>query len=73
MLAKFINQIKYSKDDPNSYEIKIQPSNDIDYNSNPDAYLLTSSMQIKNDLFPKIYQSINEVKEILQLDDIYNF
>ena len=30
-------------------------------------------MQIKNDLFPKIYQSINEVKEILQLDDIYNF
>ena len=73
MLAKFINQIKYSKDDPNSYEIKIQPSNDIDYNSNPDAYLLTSSMQIKNDLFPKIYQSINEVKEILQLDDIYNY
>lgn len=73
MLANFINNIKYSKDDPKSYEIKIQPSNDVDYNSNPDAYLLTSSMQIKNDLFPKIYQSINEVKEILQLDDIYNF
>jgi len=73
MLANFINNIKYSKDDPKSYEIKIQPSNDVDYNSNPDAYLLTSSMQIKNDLFPKIYQSINEVKEILQLDDMYNF
>ena len=73
MLTKFINTIKYSKDDPKNYEVKIQPSNDIDYNSNPDAYLLTNSMQIKNDLFPKIYQSINEVKEILQLDDIYNF
>ena len=73
MLVNFINTIKYSKDDPKSYEIKIQPSNDVDYNSNPDAYLLTSSMQIKNDLFPKIYQSISEVKEILQLDDIYNF
>ena len=69
MLVNFINTIKYSKDDPKSYEIKIQPSNDVDYNSNPDAYLLTSSMQIKNDLFPKIYQSISEVKEILQLDD----
>ena len=73
MLTKFINTIKYSKDDPMNYDIKIEPSNDIDYNSNPDAYLLTTSMQIKNDLFPKIYQSINEVKEILQLDDIYNF
>jgi len=73
MLTNFINNIKYSKDDPKNYEIKIQPNNDVDYNSNPDAYLLTSSMQIKNDLFPKIYQSINEVKEILQLDDIYNF
>jgi len=73
MLTNFINTIKYSKDDPMNYDIKIEPSNDIDYNSNPDAYLLTTSMQIKNDLFPKIYQSINEVKEILQLDDIYNF
>jgi len=73
MLKNFINNIKYSKDDPKNYEIKIQPNNEVDYNSNPDAYLLTSSMQIKNDLFPKIYQSINEVKEILQLEDIYNF
>ena len=46
MLTNFINNIKYSKDDPKNYEIKIQPNSDVDYNSNPDAYLLTSSMQI---------------------------
>lgn len=73
MLNSFIKNIKYSKDNPKDYDILLQPQNELDYNSNTDAYLLSSSLQIKNDLFPKIYQSINEVKEILKLDDIYNF
>ena len=30
-------------------------------------------MQIKNDLFPKIHESISNVKDKLKLNDIYNF
>ena len=69
----FIEDFKYSKDSPKDYDILIEPQNEVDYSSSMDAYLLSSSIQIKNDLFPKIYQSINEVKEILQLEDFYNF
>tara|TARA_Y100000768_G_C23968279_1_gene679063 strand:+ start:223 stop:423 length:201 start_codon:yes stop_codon:yes gene_type:complete len=62
MLDHF-KKIKYSKDDPKEFDIRINPHNEIDYSSNMDAYLLSSSIQIKNDLFPKIYQSIQDVKK----------
>lgn len=73
MLSNFINDIKYSRDNPKDYDVLVQPQNEIDYNSNLDAYLLSSSLQIQNDLFPKIYESIQEVKNILKIDDNYNF
>ena len=73
MLNNFINDIKYSRDNPKDYDVLVQPQNEIDYNSNQDAYLLSSSLQIQNDLFPKIYEAIQDVKKILQIDDNYNF
>ena len=72
MLDRF-EKIKYSKDDPKEFDIRINPQNEIDYSSNMDAYLLSSSIQIKNDLFPKIYQSIQDVKKKIEFEDIYNF
>ncbi len=73
MLNNIIQDIQYSKDNADQYGIKIDPQKENDSNSNLDAYLLSSALQIKNDLFPKIYQSISNVKDKLSLKDIYNF
>ena len=64
MLNNIIQDIQYSKDNADQYGIKIDPQKETDSNSNLDAYLLSSALQIKNDLFPKIYESISNVKRL---------
>ena len=53
MLNNIIQDIQYSKDNADQYGIKIDPQKENDSNSNLDAYLLSSALQIKNDLFPR--------------------
>ena len=69
----FLNEIKYSKDNPEEYQIELDLKKDNNNLEVQDAYLLNSSIQIKEDLFPELYESIMEVLNTLKIDNDFRF
>ncbi len=71
--TNLLEQIQYSKDNPKEYEIELDLKGKKQNINNFDAFILTSAIQIKKDLFPKIDNSINQVLENLNLDENFRF
>lgn len=71
--VSLIEQTQYSKDNPKEYEIELDLKGNKKSENKFDAFLLSSAIQIKKDLFPKIHNSITEVLENLNLDENYRF
>lgn len=75
----YINQIKFSKDDPNNYDIDINLLKDYFSHHNisekDKVIFLSNHIKITKDLFPKIYASIELAFNNLKINksDKYNF
>jgi hypothetical protein len=63
---------RYSKDDPNEFEIKEKHVDEVEKNKYL-SNLLSHSVKISKDIFPDIGQSIDEIFEKLQLENNFNF
>ena len=71
----FLDKYKYHKDDPSEFDIDIKKfkkaNNELD--NNHLSYLLTNSVKIDKEIFPKVGEAIEKVFKRIKIENVFNF
>lgn len=71
----FLDKYKYHKDDPSEFDIDIKKfkkdNNELD--NNHLSYLLTNSVKIDKEIFPKVGEAIETVFKRIKIENVFNF
>ena len=71
----FLDKYKYHKDDPSEFDIDIKKfkkaNNELD--NNHLSYLLTNSVKIDKEIFPKVGEAIETVFNRIKIENVFNF
>ena len=71
----FLDKYKYHKDDPSEFDIDIKKfkkaNNELD--NNHLSYLLTNSVKIDKEIFPKVGEAIDTVFKRIKIENVFNF
>ena len=71
----FLDNFKYHKDDPSEFDIDIKKfkkaNNELD--NNHLSYLLTNSVKIDKEIFPKVGEAIETVFKRIKIENVFNF
>ncbi len=71
----FLEKYKYHKDDPSEFDIDIKKfkKNNNELDNSHLSYLLTNSVRIDKEIFPKVGKAIEIVFERLKIENVFNF
>ena len=71
----YLDKFKYHKDDPSEFDIDIKKfkkaNNELD--NNHLSYLLTNSVKIDKEIFPKVGEAIETVFKRIKIENVFNF